>query len=62
MPQEVQLSKVTVAGNNIKFAYTVNFGGNEVVIDCTAVIIENEMTGTMNIGTFRTMPIKATRQ
>lgn len=62
MPQEVQLSKVTVEGNNIKFAYTVNFGGNEVVIDCTAVIIENEMTGTMNIGTFRTMPIKATRQ
>lgn len=62
MPQEVQLSKVTVEGNKIKFAYTVNFGGNEVVIDCTAVIIENEMTGTMNIGTFRTMPIKATRQ
>lgn len=62
MPQEVQLSKVSVEGNTIKFAYTVNFGGNEVVIDCTAVIIENEMTGTMNIGTFRTMPIKATRQ
>lgn len=62
MPQEVQLSKVSVEGNTIKFAYTVNFGGNEVVIDCTAVIIENEMTGSMNIGTFRTMPIKATRQ
>ncbi len=62
MPQEVQLSKVSVEGNTIKFAYTVNFGGNEVVIDCTAVIIENEMTGSMNIGTFRTLPIKATRQ
>lgn len=62
MPQEVQLSKVTVDGNNITFAYTMSFGGNEVVIDCTAVIIENEMTGTMNIGQFRSMPIKATRQ
>lgn len=62
MPQEVQLSKVSVEGNTIKYAYTVNFGGNEVVIDCTAVIIENEMTGSMSIGTFRTMPFKATRQ
>ncbi|MBX2962158.1 MAG: TonB-dependent receptor [Cyclobacteriaceae bacterium] len=62
MPQEVKLSKVTVDGNKIVFAYTMNFGGNEVVIDCAAVINENEMTGTMNIGGFRSLPIKATRQ
>ncbi|MBX2965703.1 MAG: TonB-dependent receptor [Cyclobacteriaceae bacterium] len=62
MPQEIQLSKVTVEGNNITFAYTMSFGGNEVVVDCTAVVIENELTGTMNFGQFRSMPIKATRE
>jgi len=62
MPQEVKLSKVTVDGNKIFFAYAMNFGGNEVVIDCTAVINENEMTGTMNMGGFRSFPIKATRE
>lgn len=62
MPQEVKLSKVTVEGNKVYFAYTMNFGGNEVTIDCTAVINENEMTGNMNIGTFRSFPIKATRE
>jgi len=61
MPQEVKLSKVTVDGNKIFFAYSMNFGGNEVVIDCTAVINENEMIGTMNMGGFRSFPIKATR-
>jgi outer membrane receptor for ferrienterochelin and colicin len=62
MPQEVKLSKVTVDGNKIFFAYTMNFGGNEVIIDCNAVISENEMTGTMNLGGFRSFPIKATRE
>lgn len=62
MPQELKLSKVTVDGNKIFFAYAMNFGGNEVVIDCTAVINENEMTGTMNMGGFRSFPIKATRE
>lgn len=62
MPQEVKLSKVTVDGNKVFFAYTMNFGGNEVTIDCNAVISENEMTGTMNIGGFRSFPIKATRE
>ncbi len=62
MPQEVKLSKVTVDGNKLFFAYTMNFGGNEVVIDCMAVINENEMNGTMNMGGFRSFPIKATRE
>ncbi len=60
-PQEAKLTKVTVDGNNVYFAYTMNFGGNEVVIDCKAVIKENELNGIMNIGTFRSFPIKATR-
>jgi outer membrane receptor protein involved in Fe transport len=62
MPQEVALSKVTVEGNKIYFAYTMNFGGNEVVIDCNAVINENELTGTMNMGQFRSFPIKGKRE
>lgn len=61
-PQEAKLTKVTVDGNNLYFAYTLNFGGNEVVIDCKAVIKENELNGIMNIGTFRSFPIKATRE
>ncbi|MCU0358382.1 MAG: TonB-dependent receptor [Cyclobacteriaceae bacterium] len=62
MPQEVKFTKVTVDGNKVTFMYTMNFGGNEVTIDCTTVINENEMTGTMNIGSFRSFPIKATRE
>jgi outer membrane receptor for ferrienterochelin and colicin len=62
MPQEVKFTKVIVDGNKLTFFYTMNFGGNEVTIDCTTIINENEMTGTMNIGTFRSFPIKATRE
>jgi hypothetical protein len=53
---------VTVDGNKVNFAYTMNFGGNEVIIDCNAVITEKDMIGNMNIGQFRTFPIKATRE
>jgi outer membrane receptor protein involved in Fe transport len=62
MPQEVKLSKVTVDGNKVYFAYSMNFGGNEIMIDCNAVINENELAGVMNIGQFRSFNIKATRE
>lgn len=62
MGSETKLSKVTVDGNKIYFAYSMNFGGNEVLIECNAVITENDMDGTMNIGTFRSFPIKAKRE
>jgi outer membrane receptor for ferrienterochelin and colicin len=62
MPEPVKFTKVTVDGNKVNFAYTMNFGGNEVLIDCNTVITEKEMIGNMSIGQFRTLPIKATRE
>ncbi len=62
MPQEVKLTKITVEGNKVYFAYSMNFGGNEVTIDCNAVVNENELNGVMNIGTFRSFNISGKRE
>jgi outer membrane receptor protein involved in Fe transport len=62
MPQPVALSSVTVSGNNIVYSYVLNFGGNEVTITVDAAVTGEAMEGTMTIGQFRTLPVKATRK
>lgn len=59
MRQPATLTKVSVSGNNLYFAYTVSFGGNEVTIEVNATVKDDKtFDGNMNIGTFRTTPIK----
>ncbi|MCS6974445.1 MAG: TonB-dependent receptor [Cyclobacteriaceae bacterium] len=62
MPQPVNLTSVTVTGNNVVYTYTLSFGGNEVTISVDAVVKEDTMEGNMSFGQFRTVPIKATRK
>jgi hypothetical protein len=50
-----------VNGNNLVYTYSLNFGGNEVVVTVDAVVTGDALEGTMAFGQFRTMPIKATR-
>ncbi len=61
MKQELTLSDVKVNGNELSFSYTMNFGGNEVVIDVKGIIEGDEMKGNMNVGQFRSMPFTAKR-
>ncbi len=60
--QETAFSSVYVSGNELTATYTANFGGNEVPVTIKGVINGNEFDGTMVLGQFRTIPIKATKQ
>lgn len=61
MPSERPLSSISVKGNELSFTYEVTFGGNTVTIETTGTITENEFSGTMNFGQFRSVPITAKR-
>jgi outer membrane receptor protein involved in Fe transport len=60
--QETSLSEISVIGDNLYFNYKMNFGGNEVIIEVNATIKGEEFEGTMNIGTFRSMPVKGKKK
>lgn len=62
MPQPINLTSVGVQGNNVVYTYVLSFGGNEVTVSVDAVVKGDSMEGTMSIGQFRTVPIKATRK
>lgn len=59
--RETALQSVTVAGNELSYAYEVNFGGNTTTITVKSIIDGESMTGTMVVGQFGSFPIKATR-
>ncbi len=62
MPQPVNLTSVTIKGNNVVYTYVLSFGGNEVTVTVDAVVKDDTMEGNMSIGQFRTIPVKATRK
>lgn len=62
MSQPAELTSTTVNGNELTTNYTMNFNGNSVPVTIKGTITENNFEGTLSFGTFRTMPIKATRQ
>ena len=39
----------TVTGNNVKFAYSINYGGNPITLTMTAVVAGDEMKGQVDI-------------
>jgi hypothetical protein len=59
--QETPLTSVTVSGNQLTAIYIANFGGNEVQVTISGPITGDDLDGTMSLGTFRTMPLKAKR-
>jgi outer membrane receptor protein involved in Fe transport len=61
MPQSANLTSTTVNGNELTTNYTMDFNGTTVPITIKGTITENNFEGTLSLGTFRTMPIKATR-
>lgn len=60
--QPAELTSTTVNGNELTINYTMNFNGNAVPIIIKGTITDNNFEGTMSFGSFRTMPMKATRQ
>ena len=60
-PQETELTSTTVNGNELTMNYSINFNGTEVPVTIKGIVTENSFEGTASIGTFGTMPIKATR-
>jgi outer membrane receptor protein involved in Fe transport len=62
MPEPAQLTSATVKGNELTLDYTMNFNGNSVPVTIKGIITDNTFEGTLSFGTFRTMPVKATRQ
>lgn len=60
--EPAELTSTTVNGNELTMNYTMSFNGNSVPITIKGTITENSFDGTLSFGTFRTMPIKATRQ
>lgn len=59
--RETALLSITVTGNELSYAYEVNFGGNTTTIAVKSIIDGDSMTGTMVVGQFGSFPIKATR-
>lgn len=39
----------TVTGNNVKFAYSISYGGNPITLTMTAVVAGDEMKGQVDI-------------
>lgn len=62
MPQPTELTSTTVNGNELTTNYSMNFNGTTVPVTIKGIITDNNFEGTLSLGTFRTMPIKATRQ
>lgn len=62
MPQPAELSSTTVNGKELTMNYSMNFNGTSVPVTIKGTVTENSFEGTLSLGTFRTMPIKATRQ
>lgn len=62
MPQPAELTSTSVNGNELTTNYTMNFNGTTVPVTIKGTITDNNFEGMLSLGTFRTMPIKATRQ
>jgi outer membrane receptor protein involved in Fe transport len=61
MKEETKFTSITVNGNDVAMAYTVNFGGNTVPVDIKGTINDNEMNGTMSLGQFRSFNLVGKR-
>ncbi len=59
--RETPLSSVTLNGNELTFAYEVNFGGSTSTIVVKSIIEGDAMSGTMTVGQFGSFPLKAKR-
>ncbi len=62
MPEPTELSSVSVNGNQLTFTYQVNFGSNPVTVEVVGTVTDNEIKGDMVMGTYRTVPMKATKE
>lgn len=62
MPAPTELSSVSVNGNELTFTYQVSFGPNPVTVEVVGIVTENEIAGDMTFGTFRTVPMKASKE
>jgi hypothetical protein len=61
MPEATTLANVVVKGNDVSFSYPVNFGGNSSTVEVKYRVNKDAITGTMNIGNFRSFNLTGTR-
>lgn len=59
--REVPLTSVTLAGNELTYAYDLSFGPNSMSVTAKSIIDGDSMSGTVTMGQFGTFPIKAKR-
>jgi outer membrane receptor for ferrienterochelin and colicin len=58
--EEIEVEELTVAGNDITFAYPVTFGGNTLRVQVHCKIVKDQIRGTMQTG-HRTVNFTAER-
>ena len=59
LPQPVDLNKVEVDGNSLKYSYTITVGGTQsLTIDVDATVEGDVFKGTATAGTFGSFPIE----
>lgn len=61
MNREIPLTSVTVNGNELTYTYELAFGPNTTTVQVKSIITGDEMAGTMTIGQFGAVPLKAKR-
>ncbi|MBX2898115.1 MAG: TonB-dependent receptor [Cyclobacteriaceae bacterium] len=59
--RETPIKDVKVTGNELSFAYEVNFGGNTATVLVKGIISGDQFTGTMTMGQFGAFPMTAKR-
>lgn len=60
--KENPIKDVIYKDNQLSFTYEVNFGGNAATIGVKGVIVKDQFTGTMSVGSFGAFPMNATRK
>ena len=61
MNRETELQDVSLDGSTLTFSYALEFGGNRITINVSAVIDGDTMEGTLTAGQRGSFPMKATR-
>ncbi|MFZ6011783.1 MAG: outer membrane beta-barrel protein, partial [Bacteroidota bacterium] len=61
MKEETAVQSLVVNGNDVSFSYPVNFGGNAATVDVKVTISNDNMQGTLSVGSFRTFNLNGKR-
>jgi hypothetical protein len=61
LPNDIALDVVELNGNNLRFTYTVTFGGQTMSVECSGTIEGESFSGTASIGQYGSFPMEGTK-